>query len=644
MGRLAIRKVEYFGDRYEFNSPTLPDGLVIVEGTNGSGKTTFADLIYFGLGGSVKKFNKKGNALHKEIRDDSNNGVRLIIEINGGIHYVRRHFDSPQDVLVSSAANQTAVVLPVSRTQGHKKIFSDWLLEAIGIKVVTLFSGSYHGKLNFTDVMRLVYHDQDPDPSRVFRKTDNESFVTDSREFRQAIFEILIGKASEEYYETLGALKIAQKRLDDAQAALNAYKAAWRRVSKRAEANADFLKKEIEEREQQEAHLIQTRVQLRRDAPDMPAAEAELLALRQSLASAEIALSETQERTNNIRTERTRLVALEEQLCDEVVRIQKIIHTHETLRLFSPDTCPCCLMKVDRPKGHCICGQPIDESAYQRFFYSSEEYLSILKSKQKNVVTVRDALKGCDRELEELAQLVTSHKRGIAETRKNMTRWAGIGGVYTTELQRVDDALVDVRVTLERLREQLDLEVERDKLENQAHSAQNHVNSLSLRLQSLESAAQTDRADKLMQFDKIYTRLMRETLKEVRFARLDSNYEPVINDAEYREASATVTRRLMYYVTLFEMSLADKEIPFPRFLLVDTPETAGIDLENLKRAIGKMANVLDAFKGTPAQVILTTGEEKYPTELQTHRQVRLTDDDRLLKRKADPDTEGNASS
>jgi hypothetical protein len=31
MGRLAIRRVEYFGDKYVFESPALSDGLVIVE-------------------------------------------------------------------------------------------------------------------------------------------------------------------------------------------------------------------------------------------------------------------------------------------------------------------------------------------------------------------------------------------------------------------------------------------------------------------------------------------------------------------------------------------------------------------------------------------------------------------------------------
>ena len=44
-----------------------------------------------------------------------------------------------------------------------------------------------------------------------------------------------------------------------------------------------------------------------------------------------------------------------------------------------------------------------------------------------------------------------------------MGRWAGASGTYSTELERVDDELVKVRVAVERLREQLELELERDK-------------------------------------------------------------------------------------------------------------------------------------------------------------------------------------
>jgi DNA repair exonuclease SbcCD ATPase subunit len=632
VGRLAIRKIEYFGDRYSFTSPDLPDGLVIVEGSNGSGKSTFADLIFFGLGGTVKQFGKKGTEQHTEIRADSNNGVRLTVEIDGTLFTVTRRFDTPGDALIASHATERVEVYPVARRDG-RRILSDWLLEALGIHVVTLFFGSYRGKLNFADVMRLIYHDQELDPSRVFKRIDYDNFVSDSKEFRRAIFEILIGKASESYYEVLGELKLAQAALDQRQAALVAYRAAVVRArrtgSKDEDVNAEFLKREIDDREKQLERLEQTRKQLRQTSPNAPAGETALLELRQALAAAEERLVENEQKANTVRAEKIRLRSLEDQLIDEVERIQKIIHAHETLALFSPDTCPCCLRKVDRAQNRCICGQAIDEDAYQRFFYSSDEYVGILKSKQKNVETVRAAVAACDEELAALNSALTKHRAHAQAARQQMNRWAGTEGTYSTELERVDDELVKQRVALERLRERLELELERDKLEAQANEARLHVDRLQQKARALEGAAQQDRDSKVRQFDELYTALMRTTLKEVRLARLNADYEPILNDAEYREASSTVTRRLMYYVTLLQMSLADADMPFPRFLLIDTPETAGIDIENLSMAIAKIPEVLKAGK-RPGQVILTTGDGKYPPELRPLRKITLTDDKKLL--------------
>lgn len=645
MGRLAIRRVEYFGDTWTFTSPELPDGLVIVEGSNGSGKTTFAELIRFGLGGAVKQFGKRGSSQHTEIRDDTNNSVRLTIDIDGELYFVSRRFEAPEDVLVASPKTTQVEVLPVVRKDG-RRIFSDWILEAIGIQVMTLYSGAYAGKLNFRDIMRLMYHDQDPDPSRVFKKPDQDSFVSDSREFRRAIFEILIGKASEEYYSAIAELKSAQALLAECKGSVGAYSAIVTRASKRmgteADANAVFLTKEIEERENQLRRLQQARQELRDSSPNAPAGQSMLVQLRHQLTRAELLIANAEQRGAAVQSEKARLMALEKQLVDEGVRVQKIMHAHETLALFSPDTCPCCLRNVQRAPNYCICGQMVEESNYQRFFYSLSEYQRILKAKQKNVETVRSAIQACEKELNQLAESIEQRKRSAYAVRGQMEGWAGVNGNYGTELEQVDDAIVNVRVLLDQLRTQLDLELERDKLVMEENKARGVVERLQQRTKALELDAQESRSAKITQFEERYTALMRETLKRVRFARLDSNYEPILNDAEYREASSAVIRRLMYFVTLLQMSLEDPELPFPRFLLIDTPDTAGIDPANMSPAIAKLADVLDAAP-TQGQVILTIGDGRYPEALKRLRRITLDEHNRLLRpQPSGPENDGSA--
>ncbi|TOF86221.1 hypothetical protein CGJ12_23025, partial [Vibrio parahaemolyticus] len=80
-------------------------------------------------------------------------------------------------------------------------VFSDWILGKLGISVVELFHGYNTFKINISDLMRLIYHDQQPNPEGIYKKPDtNSTYVSDSELVRKAIFELLVGKAYSDYY------------------------------------------------------------------------------------------------------------------------------------------------------------------------------------------------------------------------------------------------------------------------------------------------------------------------------------------------------------------------------------------------------------------------------------------------------------
>ncbi|UOK56161.1 hypothetical protein MGI18_14080 [Bacillus sp. OVS6] len=90
----------------------------------------------------------------------------------------------------------------------------------------------------------------------------------------------------------------------------------------------------------------------------------------------------------------------------------------------------------------------------------------------------------------------------------------------------------------------------------------------------------------------------------------------------------------MYYLSLLNLSIANKEVPFPRFLLIDTPENLGIDKNHLDKSISKLLlnkkpEEMDIF-----QIILTTGIGKFPTEFEKYKLGEtLLDENKLLKKK-----------
>ena len=82
MGYLRINKVVYSGQKYHFESQEFNKNIVVIEGDNGTGKSTLFNLIYYGLGGEVQSFDKSSDVKHLQITSDLDNYVDLFVTIS----------------------------------------------------------------------------------------------------------------------------------------------------------------------------------------------------------------------------------------------------------------------------------------------------------------------------------------------------------------------------------------------------------------------------------------------------------------------------------------------------------------------------------------------------------------------------------
>ncbi|WP_323098166.1 hypothetical protein, partial [Serratia marcescens] len=107
---------------------------------------------------------------------------------------------------------------------------------------------------------------------------------------------------------------------------------------------------------------------------------------------------------------------------EDAIRLQKIIHTHRQLEMFTPDTCPYCLKTVERVTDKCVCGNAIDENDYQRYFYDPTEYYTLLKSKVKSLDTMRIAIDTANKELNELRETIEDAAKENLELKAELAR------------------------------------------------------------------------------------------------------------------------------------------------------------------------------------------------------------------------------
>lgn len=645
MGSLRIRKVKYCGTDYHFESPIFDENLILIEGDNGTGKSTFCNLIYYGLGGRVSEFSRKEkHEQHKEITNDKNNYIELYVKINNDNYKLTRHIDD-NDITISSVldacdietratllihdSSESPVVLQIYRSAEIDYIFSDWILSKLDISVVELYQGYKNFKINFNDLLRLIYHDQQPDPKNIYKKLDTQSnFMNDSELLRKAIFELLIGKIFSDYYDSLSASKSLEKDKHVAAGLLKEYSRIVEELSGSSEPlNISILQQSLKDKEDQLDRLHNTRISFKKDreirgfTPDHS-----IIDIKNQITEKQLELSNLSQSLINTLNEKQKLNTVRGNTLREISQIVKIIYSHDQLNLFSADTCPYCLGKVDRAAGHCVCGSEIKEEQYQRFFYTSKEYKDIYKAKIKTTQTIEIAANDCEREISLIKERIAKVELEIPELMEKIEERVDNLDIPIDldTINDIDDEILNTRQDIEKIRQQIEAESKSVRLTNDYEQKRlAHENSL-LQTKALETKAKIDIQSKIGKLSAIYNKLMTESLPDCRTARINlENYLPIVGGGEYREASSAVSKRLMYYLALMNLSLAEDDVPFPKLLIIDTPETSGIELEYLKRCLEKIGEL--GSYGKDYQVILTTGLGKYPDHFIDYRKIYLPD-------------------
>jgi DNA repair exonuclease SbcCD ATPase subunit len=632
MASLMILRVIYSGENYEYISPELKPGLNIIEGKNGSGKTTFSDLISYGLGIYVREYDRTESETHTEICGDKDNFVMLEISINDSKYVLKRFFNNNTIFVTDSNGNVESYA--IYRGEANPVIFSDWLLSKLQIEVVEIYQGSRKFKINFPDLYRLIHYDQDSVPRKIYKehRTDN-NFIADSVQIRKVIFELLIGHQFSEYHSLVGELNKLERERDTAKSVFSNYEKMVGDMGY----DISQLTTEAIEKELMSANIKLDKLQIYRESRkklkvDSRQFNHQLTQLRTDLVRIEREYAKFQQKKETVLTEHSSLLDLKEDLIREVTHLKKIISSHEELNLFSPNTCPCCLQRVERKENHCICGSEIDESQYEKFFYSSEEYLDILKSKQKSVDTIDVAIESCEEELNDIDKTIiileiqkeklTSHLDDIEKDVSVLSN--------DSELNQINDEILQEKSKIQDLEQENVVLIKYDSLEELFNTKNEEYGEKFRRVRILEGVLRAIIEKKVNQFNEIYNSLMTDATDDINKAIIDENYMPIINDGEYKQASTNVPKRFMYFLTLLRMSI-ETDIPFPRFLLIDTPENLGIDNENLDRVLQKIIPDPEVEVKHDFQVILTTGINKYPPTFKEFVRDTLTDDNKLLK-------------
>lgn len=607
MGSLIIEKVKYSGDKYYYDSPILTKGINLIVGDNGSGKSTFTYFIEYCLGNNIKYFEKDNNKQYLEIVNDTNNYVELDILINSKRYQLKR-FINKNDVFINDGGE--VIILPIKRNQN--KIFSDWLLEKLGITVSELNMGTYSWKLNFSDLLRLIIYDQDTESKKIYKAPIDSNFISDSLIIRKTVFEVLLGISSDEYFKKHDELKILTKKKNFALSELNDFNEKYNGVDLEKNSIENQLKvlNEILEKVYSERKLyLSSNTKIDEKAEFINEIQEELI-------NTDLLISEKNLSLNNFQVEYDKILKLYENQQNEIKEIEKIIFTNDKLNLFAFKICPFCMSNHEPIENHCLCGSEIKDENYEKFVYNSNEYDIILKHKYKSIETLQIALDSYFNQITKIKNKLTDlSKKSNDLTLKLKKLISSIEFSGNTELvDSLNEKILETQKELEKFEYLLEISIKKEKLEEKFDSINEKYKSKNKEFRALHLEFVHHNKSLITEFNEIYSDLLQKSSAGAEIAEIDDDYMPIIDGGVYKNKSADVPLRLMYYFTILALSLKNKSVKHPGLLIIDTPEDSGIDEDNLKKDLDLLNFAIEQGKESKKeyQIILTTGLNKYP--------------------------------
>lgn len=631
MKGFRIKRVKYVGDNYNLDLEDIPPGVVVVEGENGSGKSTFASLIAFGLGSDPILFRPLHNEKHEEIMKDKNNFVELDLLIKNTDYTFKRSFESPNEIIVYTENKDVEILYIVRTADETREVFSDWLLKKLEIPFYRVYDGISSGILNFNDLFRLMYYDQSDSPN-LYQEVYRSNKVANSLYFRRAIFESFQAVNFEKLYVLVEKYKNAEAEYSRSNSILKDAEKVFLNMGVELDKSASYYDNEV--------NVIDAQVlKLKEQVPKVDMKKATISKRMKGLQEDfRKWSSEVQNLENSLKSSTEKEFAIKNLILDsrsEIEVTKRLLVSKKQLDFFSDEVCPCCSRVVSRSVGKCICGNPIDEDAYQRFFYHENEYKEILRSKIKSLKSTEDALKDISIEVKSLKERLTLAKSKLEETGSevDLVLKDDLSVVDVTDLAQLNEkilALLESKKNSELKAEKLK---EYSRLKLTANANKESYKKLKDELEKLEKAVASDMETALVAFEKKYKELIEHLVPNLKDAHIDrETYLPILNKGYHLEASSYVPKRLIYYLTVALMG-GKEELNHPRFLLIDTPQSKGIDFPHLTATLDKFNELYTEF-GEDFQMILTTGFKTLSDKLKCKVVLSLEDKEgkRLLKK------------
>lgn len=575
---------------------TFRKGINIIRGSNGSGKSTICDFIYFILGGDFQNWKKEAS----ECKD-----VYAEVEFDGVLTSIRRE--------ISSARQKGMYIFEGGLNDALKNYYEGWKLYPYKKTVEkTSFSNYIFNLLNFPEIktgdadtnltlhqiLRLLYIDQES-PSLSFFKFEQ---LFDSSLTRITIEELLFGTYDDTLYEERLQLKRRKKDAEEQEKEIKSIRKTFNSIDgqyqfEKIDEEISNLNKQIEGIDMQVKAIYENE-----DNSSDDGKQSIVFEIQNELTPLKQRIVEYQDKKYNLNFEVEDSKDFIQVLQGRVNSITQSLRTRELLGAIHIQFCPNCynpLSVSNNTHGQCyVCKNDITEEEEvlhisrmkQEAILQIEESQRIIKRKISEINTLENELIICNKlvksKQEELNMLLVKAK---STNQEQIERYILNKGKLIATVEFLTKYSKMFKYFQALTEENLKTKTEIIKLE----SAITNKEDSQRKRQNIVRRAVQDFAKQI---------LIKDTENEFNSLPMSISYSAEFNNYKFNDrlnysASSNVILKNAIRFALFFASCSENAgfMRFPRFILCDNIEDKGMQearSQNFQRMIVALANTL----------------------------------------------------
>ncbi|MEU8741172.1 AAA family ATPase [Streptomyces halstedii] len=575
----------------------FPSNLTVLAGPTGVGKTTLFELIKWGLG---------GDGLLAPVVTDSVQDLSLCITIGEHRFRISRSIDPQKRNNVRVTDLVTGERLPDHQIkQGETRSLNTLLMSSLGLPTdmraaaQTGRSTKAGSRITFADIYTYMYIPQS-EINRDIAKS-NEGYLEPKR---KAVFELLFALADKDLFDKRSQANTLKGLVDEA---VDHHAKILQFLRDSNTQSREEAQQELERALTSQREAEEQRAQLRDDID--PITDRETQALRDLLNEAERSLADARSAEVGLRRQIGELTAERRRVTSDIARLNRMRDAGERLAQIEFTTCPRCMQALksrEVPHGHCrLCLLP-DEAA------STDEL------DQYESVQLTDQLEEMEKQLT-FIEHQTQNARQLILDRQELVRHLEIA--------------IDSR-TADRVSPRLQAYSDISEKIAAARTAQKHFENVLQQWDRVSDLARTEEEAR-----KRYERLVREIdqrdielkarrayiVREIsqEFNRVvadlqipgveeasihESNYLPLLNGKSFKQFSRgggiVTATQVAYWTSLIAVALREVDVPYPAFLLIDSPRLALNEEQDLSSGLYRRLVTLAEANAGRLQMII----------------------------------------